>query len=395
MPESVILIGVLGSRLGDLPAARLRDIAEAPVVLGSSRLRSEVLALNPHFVQIAPRMQETLEKTDLSGGAVVLTSGDPGFFGATRLLAAIVGSENLRIHPGPSSASVAFARIGLPWDDAVVVSAHGRSLDDAVAAAGLSPKVAYLLSPENTAQRLAAELSRLGRGDDTMVVAERLGDDDERITTATVAEIATGSYDPLAVGIVLKAGGHPVPPRKGLSFGAGERHFAHRDAMITKAELRAVVLSKLELPEKGRLLDIGAGSGSVGIEAATLQPALEVVAIESSPGAIALIRENAARFGAGITIASGKAEELIAAYAPFERAFVGGGGLDVLRMAATNCSAGGVVVATFASLDRAAEATSLLGSLVEVSVARGVRLPDGGVRLKAENPTFVVWGRIP
>ena len=228
-----------------------------------------------------------------------------------------------------------------------------------------------------------------------MVVAERLGDDDERITTATVAEIATGSYDPLAVGIVLKAGGRPVPPGKGLSFGAGEQHFAHRDAMITKAELRAVVLSKLELPEKGRLLDIGAGSGSVGIEAATLQPALEVVAIESSPDAIALIRENAARFGAGITIASGKAEELIAAYAPFERAFVGGGGLDVLRMAAANCSSGGVVVATFASLDRAAEATSLLGSLVEVSVARGVRLPDGGVRLKAENPTFVVWGRIP
>lgn len=394
MPEPVIVIGVVGNRLDDLPPARLGELRAAPVVIGAARFRNEVLALNPNFIPIAPRLYDTLAAADLSRGAVVIASGDPGFFGATRVLAGLVGPERLRIHPGPSSVAVAFARLGLPWDDAVVVSAHGRPLDEAIAAAGTNPKVAYLLSPENPAQVLGAALEQLGRGGDAMVVAERLGHLDERITGATVSEIATGSFDPLAVAIVLRAECSPIASAKGISFGAPEEGFAHRNAMITKAELRAVVLSKLDLPSAGRMLDIGAGSGSVGIEAATLAPGVQVVAIESDQKAVEHIRENAARFGVDLTIAEGPAEELVPAYAPFDRAFVGGGGIEVLRSAIRHCHSGGVVVASFASLDRAAAAASLLGELVEVSVARGVTLPDGGIRLRAENPTFVAWGRI-
>ena len=395
LPESIIVIGVVGSRLHGLPAARLQEIADAAIVVGAARFQQEVQALNPRFVAIAPRLQDTLASLDLSRGAVVLASGDPGFFGTTRLLGELFGTDRLRIHPGPSSVAVAFARLGLPWDDAVVVSAHGRPLDAAIAAAGASAKVAYLLSPDNTASRLAGALRDLGRGGDTMVVAEHLGDEDERITVATVEEICQASFDPLAVAIILAVGTEPVPPRKRISFGASEQRFVHRNAMITKAELRSVILSKLHLPPAGRLLDIGAGSGSVGIEAALLSPALEVIAIDKDPEAIAQVGENASAFGVAVTIAAGEAEALIPTYAPFDRAFVGGGGIDVLRLTMRHCSSGGVVVASYASMDRAATAASLLGELVQISVSRGVRLPDGGVRLQAENPTFVAWGTLP
>ena len=395
MPESIIVIGVLGSHLRELPEARLQEVAGAPVVIGAARFQKEALALNPRFVAISPRLSDTLTSVDLSRGAVVLASGDPGFFGATRLLGELFGTDRLRIHPGPSSVAVAFARLGLPWDDAIVVSAHGRPLDSAISAAGEGGKVAFLLSPENTASRLADALCALGRGGDTMAVAEHLGDHDERITVATVEEISRASFDPLAVAIVIAAGTDPVPPGKRISFGAPEQRFVHRNAMITKAELRSVILSKLDLPPVGRLLDIGAGSGSVGIEAALLVPALEVVAIEMDPAAIAHIGANAAAFGVALTIAAGEAEALIPSYAPFDRAFVGGGGIDVLRLAMRHCRSGGVVVASYASLDRAATAASLLGEIVEISISRGARLPDGGLRLRAENPTFVAWGTMP
>ncbi|MGC8480735.1 MAG: precorrin-6y C5,15-methyltransferase (decarboxylating) subunit CbiE [Acidimicrobiales bacterium] len=394
LPEPIIVVGVSG-RIADLPNSRIQEIIDAPIVVGAPRLKTQVDELNARFVPISPRMRETLESLNLEGGGVVLASGDPGFFGATRLLATIFGTERLRIHPAPSSVALAFARCAIPWDDAVVVSAHGRPLSDAIAKGANATKAAYLLSPENPPERLAQELVRLGYAPSGMVVAERLGEPDEAVIKTTVAEAAMGRFDPLSVAIVLSQPQGAVAPNKSLAFGAPDENFVHRDGMITKSEIRAVILSKLALPRSGRLLDIGAGSGSVGIEVSLLSPALDVIAIDSDFQAIAQIKTNAVRQGANITAAHGDAQDLIPAYAPFDRAFVGGGGLDTLRLAIAHCSPGGIIVASYAAIDRAAEAASLLGSLVEVSISRGVRLPDGGTRLQAQNPTFVTWGTVP
>jgi len=165
--------------------------------------------------------------------------------------------------------------------------------------------------------------------------------------------------------------------------------------MITKPEVRSVVLGKLDLPERGVLWDVGAGSGSVAIEAALAAPGLRVIAIERDPGDAARVLANAAAVGALLEVVEGSAPAALVGLTPPDRVFVGGGGLEVLDAALAALAPGGRIVATFAAVDRAAEAHRRLGSLVQVGIHRAEVLPDGGVRFAADNPVFLAWGDRP
>ena len=162
--------------------------------------------------------------------------------------------------------------------------------------------------------------------------------------------------------------------------------------MVTKSEVRAVAIGKLALPAEGVLWDVGAGSGSVAIEAALLAPALRVYAVERSDEDCQRIEANARALGAAVTVVRGSAPGVLAELPDPDRVFVGGGGLSVLDAGLARLAAGGQAVATFAALDRASAAADRLGHLVQVGASRGERLPDGGWRLAATNPVFVVWG---
>jgi precorrin-6Y C5,15-methyltransferase (decarboxylating) len=323
----------------------------------------------------------------------VLASGDPGFFGIVRTLAERFGAERLEVRPAPSSVSLAFARIGLPWDDATVVSAHGRPLADAARAAAASAKAAVLVSPDNPPEALGKELLSLCQGPVKVVVASRLGLDGEAVVHTDLPGLAAGTWDPLSVVIILLgAPGSGIGQGPVLQWGRNEQAFAHRAGMVTKSEVRAVALSKLSLPATGVLWDVGAGSGSVAIEASLLSPALSVYAVERDGADVEQIGANASRLGAAITVVHGAAPAALAGLPDPDRAFVGGGGLDVLDAVIARLRPGGQVVATFAAMDRAAAAADRRGQLVQMASGRGARLPDGGWRLAAENPVFVVWG---
>ena len=301
--------------------------------------------------------------------------------------------------PAPSAVAVAFARLGLPWDDAAVVSAHGRPLAEALDAARTWPKVAVLTSPESPPEAVGAALGALHLSFDLVAVCSQLGTDAERVVELDLADLAAGTFDPVSVVVLVGPGG--LPPigwaaagrdRKPLSWGLPESRFLHRAGMITKAEVRAVVLAKLELPATGVLWDVGAGSGSVAIEAALLRPGLSVLAVEVSPEAAAQVTANVAELHAGVHVVVGEAPEVLGTLPAPDRAFVGGGGIRALRAVLDRVRPEGRVVATFAAIDRAAEAAELLGNLVQVGICAGERLPDGGWRLAARNPVFVVWG---
>src|SRR5262249_20224533 len=146
------------------------------------------------------------------------------------------------------------------------------------------------------------------------------------------------------------------------------------------------------LPSAGVLWDIGAGSGSVAIEAAGLCPGLHVIAIESDAASAERIRDNARAHGCTVDVVHGRAPDALEPLADPDRVFVGGGGIDVLDAALARLRAGGTVVANYALVDRAVAAWERLGNLVEISVSRGVALGEHGVRLAAENPVFVCWG---
>jgi precorrin-6Y C5,15-methyltransferase (decarboxylating) len=160
--------------------------------------------------------------------------------------------------------------------------------------------------------------------------------------------------------------------------------------MVTKAEVRAIVLGKLDLPVTGVVWDVGAGSGSVAVEIARLRPGVRVFAIERRADDTARIRANAAAHGVTVEVVEDEAPDCLDRLPDPDRVFVGGGGLDVLDAVLRRSPRR--VVATYAALDRAAAATDRFGDMVQVGLARGERLPDGGLRLAAENPVFVVWG---
>ncbi|MGN9804688.1 precorrin-6y C5,15-methyltransferase (decarboxylating) subunit CbiE [Micromonospora sp. L32] len=334
--------------------------------------------------------------------AVVLASGDPGFFGIVRRLRA--AGLPLRVLPAVSSVAAAFARAGLPWDGAAVVTAHGRDPRPALNACRALPAVAVLTAPGAGAAELGAGLVGWSR---RLVVAEHLGTADERVTWATPEDAASRCWADPHVLLSL------APPAGDADAGAGmgpmradnqpaaapaggwalpESAYAHRDSMITKAEVRALAVARLR-PRLGRLVwDVGAGSGSVGIECALLGAA--VIAVERDPRAP--VRANAARHGVDVRLVTGSAPEALRGLPDPDAVFVGGGGTDVLAAVAERRP--DRVVVTLAALDRVAPAVHLLrdaGYAVEgsqLAAARLADLPGGSLRLAATNPVVVLTG---
>jgi precorrin-6Y C5,15-methyltransferase (decarboxylating) len=382
----VDLIGVIG---GEIFGARATAaLSGADVLVGAAR-HLEAIPVPPgaELVDLSGGLDAALDASAMAADkgrrVCLLASGDPGFFGLARLASARLGAARVRVHPAPSSVALAFGRIGRPWDDALVVSAHGRDPEAAIEAIARHPKVAVLCSPDSPPQEIGRRVGDCGPR--IVAVAERLGEMGEHIWTGDLDGLAGGTFDPLSVLIVV-APDHE--DRAGVSWGDPEEHYAHRDGMITKAEVRAVALGRLALPPAGVLWDVGAGSGSVSVEAVRMAPGLRVFAVER--GDLAHLSANVA--GTGISVVEGRAPAVLAALPDPDRVFVGGGGLDVLDATLTRLRPGGRVVATYASPARAATAWERLGSMSQVSISRAVPVGDGGMRLAAENPVFVCWG---
>ena len=365
-------------------------IEAAPLVVGAPRHLRTLTPIGARTLPIDGPLADVLDALERErGGVCVLASGDPGFFGIARVLAERFGPDRLDVHPAPSSVSLAFARLGLPWDDAAVISAHGRPLAEAARRAVRHAKAAVLVAPDAPPEALGRELCALGPPHRRAAVCTRLGEPDERVDVLTVEELAAGSFDPMSVVVLLDGDGVAEAPT--LEWGRSEERFAARDGLVTKAEVRAVVLGKLALPPAGVVWDVGAGSGSVAIEIAALAPGVRVMAVERGGEDVRRIEANASAHGVTVDVVHGEAPGALDALPEPDRAFVGGGGIAVLDAVLARLRPDGRVVATFAALDRAAAAYQRLGNLAEVSIARGRPLA-GGVRLQAENPVFVVWG---
>ena len=383
MAERVTVVGVSGGR----PAGPL---GEPALVVGGRRHLESAAPAGVPAVCLDGDIGAALDRIAAEPGRVcVLASGDPGFFGIVRALAERFGPAALDVHPAPSAVALAFAHLGLPWDDAVVVSAHGRPLVEAARLAVLPAKTAVLVSPEAPPEALGKELLRLGCRAELVAVCSRLGEVDEQVHRVSLEELTTGTWDPLSVVVLVRGPGVAAAPV--ARWGAPEAAFAHRGGMITKAEVRAVALAKLDLEPAGIVWDVGAGSGSVAVECAGLVPGARVVAVERDAGDAERIRANAAARGVRVEVVEGSAPAVFARLPDPDRAFVGGGGLAVLDAVLARLRPGGRVVATYAAMDRAAAAHARLGQLVQLAVSRAKPL-GGGLRLAAENPVFLAWG---
>jgi precorrin-6Y C5,15-methyltransferase (decarboxylating) len=391
---AVSIVGLHGGAwYGSAAEAALRA---ADLLVGSARQHEDLepAALRGTPVELWGRVDELAElcaERAAEGARVcVLASGDPGFFGIVRVLAARLGHDRLDVHPAPSSITLAFARVGLPWDDALIATCHGRPIEPAAAAVADHHKVAVLVSRDSPPEALGGAVIAAGSRPRDVWVCSRLGEPGESVTHTDLDGLAAGQFDPLSV-VVFVAPGLGVAPSAATGWGRDESAFEHHAGLVTKAEVRAVVLGKLALPPQGVLWDVGAGSGSVGIEAARLVPALRVFSIEREVERAAQIDTNA--IGTAVVTVTAAAPEAFADLPDPDRLFVGGGGSVVLDAALERLRPGGTAVATYATLERALAAAERLGSLVQLQVNRGERIgPDRQLRLRAENPVFIAWG---
>lgn len=401
------MITVVGMGAGAPPGADVAAGAEL-VVGGRRHLDAVRLPEGAERVvlgALAPALDTVAEYVAEGRPVTVLASGDPGFFGIVRVLAERFGAQRLDVRPGVSSVAAAFARVGLPWDDAVVASAHGRDLRTAVNLCRAHPKVAVLTGPGAGPAELGAALRTDAR---VLVVASALGSGEERVERVTPAEAAGRDWG-AAVSVVLcldeaQALG-PVRSVAGPRAGAAgwaleESAFAHRDSMITKFEVRALALARLG-PRPGDLVwDVGAGSGSVAVECARLGAA--VTAVEKTPDGVERVRANAAAHGVDVRVVHGAAPAALSRLDDPDAVFVGGGGRELPAIVAA-CArrARRSVVVAMAALDRVPAAREALvdaglecdGVLLQSS--RLAPLPGDVTRLAATNPVFLLWGVRP
>lgn len=393
----VIGAGVEGQE--GFPRRVLELIGKADLLLGGERQ----LELFPDFpgekVTIGSNLGEVVERLKKKERrAVVLASGDPLFFGIGRYLLRNLPDEELEFVPNVSSVQYAFAKIKEPWDDAVFISAHGRGLKGAVDRIVANDKAAVLTDEENTPKAIAAELIERGRDGYAAWLCENLGTAEERIIATDVKGLLEIAAAPLNVLILIKeyeAGGDEYVPTLGIP----DEEFASIKKLITKEEIRVVTLAKLKLRHDMTLWDLGAGSGSVSIEADHLLPNGRIFAVERNPQCIEFIKENLNKFNARhVTLVEGEAPECLETLPDPDRVFIGGSGGNlwkILEAVDLRLPAEGRVVINAVTLETLTAATEYFdnaGYLVEVTtvnIARTRPLTDYKM-FEAYNPVYII-----
>ncbi|TFI26996.1 precorrin-6y C5,15-methyltransferase (decarboxylating) subunit CbiE [Streptomyces sp. 4R-3d] len=402
MADRVTVIGWDGSPLA--PAAT-SALAAATLVAGAAHH----LTL-PEVPQDAERIR--LGSVDLAarriaghrGSAVVLADGDPGFFGVVRTLRAPEHGLEVEVVPAVSAVATAFARAGMPWDDAQIVVAQQRTLRRAVNVCRAHTKVAVLTSPGAGPAELALLLQGVHR---TFVICEELGTDREQVTVLTSDKAADHVWrDPNVVIVVGGIGTAPV--RTGGWIAGHDPEFppAVRGWALSSEEygidldegestwLRAAQLARLGARTGDLVWDIGSGSGALAAEAGRFGAA--VIAVDAEPGACASTAAAARRAGVQLEVVEGRAPHVLENLPEPDVVRIGGGGVDVVVACADRRPAR--IVTHAATRDEAEAVCTALregGYVVECVLLQSVEMDTGAWSERERSVVFLVSGSRP
>jgi len=412
----LVLVGIGYRPLSERASAIVRN---AEVLLASTRLlevfkryaeyegakdRIKVIDKVPEtiaFIQDELRTSNSKLRT-----IVLLASGDPLFFGIGRRMIEEFGAEQVEIIPDLSSMQEAFSRINLPWDDAFCISVHGGpdiakrralpyEMTDIPWLLEKHGKLAILTDKQNN----PAEIGKIVGSEIVMHVCERIGYSDERIWTGTAGEARELNFRDPNVVILLKQGVRSGD-KEATFFGLRESEIQHDQGMITKDEVRAVTIHKLRLPRKAVLWDIGAGSGSVSLEAARLSQDICVFSIEKEAFRVEMIKRNAVLLGiSNVRVIHGAAPEALESLPVPDRVFIGGSTsrLDEIVDVVSRSMQKGIVVINAATLETLRDGVASLErcgyvtEVSEISVSRS-RSIAGKKLMNALNPVFIMKG---
>jgi len=422
-PPRCRIVGVLDDGAASLGAPALQALADADLVIGAKR----TLAL------LESRIQPEAERRAIGGLAavaedirqaqaagkrcVVLATGDPLCHGIAGYLGMQLCLDAIEVLPNLSTIQLACARVGLVWQDLKIESVHAKDAGEwpgpgAEPSHGLyalaqslrrHARLAVLTSPDNTPDRIARMMQAESLADDFQIaVAERLLQAGERIVTGlSIAEAAQARFADPNVVLLWRQSARAAPVRFGLPDASYEQRHPDK-GLITKLEVRAVSLARLQLREDSIVWDIGAGSGAVGLEAARLCPAGHVYAIEKNEDDVAIAGRNRAAMGVGNhTLVHAKAPQAMDGWADPDAVFIGGSGgelAELIALCLRRLRAGGQLVMNFVTIENLGTATATLTELgadwdvVMLQAARSKPILHMH-RLAAENPVWVVCAR--
>ena len=315
------------------PAARAA-LARAGCVVAAAR-HAALAGAHPNVVPLKS-IPETLDRVERElerGSVAVLVSGDPGIYSLLPVLKRRWPGRNVRVVPGIGSLQSLCAAAGEAWDDAAILSGHGRPLTAARFLTAVERRRLTVLfcggdrTPRWACEALAGAVGGLGTRVEA-VVGERLSYPDERVTRGAPADLAGRDFDPLSLMLVRNAA--PWTPPFGRPRDAD---FERGETPMTREEVRSVILDRLELRPGAVFWDIGAGTGSVSAAAALACPEAEVHAVECDPAALALLDRNRERFRLhNMAIHPGRALSVLDALPNPTHVFVGGSGGELSEL---------------------------------------------------------------
>jgi precorrin-6Y C5,15-methyltransferase (decarboxylating) len=401
--RAVTVIGIGDDGCAGLSPRAAGAVASAQVLVGGQRHLEFFPQFEGERIVLKGGLTEALAQVaDRAGeqNVCILASGDPLFFGVGSLVVSKLGAEHVEILPHPSAMQWAFARIGLKWDDAALLSLHARPREGFLTRLKRSANVACFTDETNTPPALAAHMLEHGEIAWTAWVCENLAGPGERVRRFTLHELASCTdVGPLNVLILVRndPGWRPLPA---IAF-LHEDDFAKRmpkKGLITKREVRLLSLAQLAIRPTSVVWDVGAGSGSVAIEAALLAFEGRVYAIELDPEGVAICRDNLKTHAVdNVRVVAGRAPEVLDGLEAPDAVFVGGskGSLsEILDAAFGRLQPGGRLVVNAITLENVAEAYQSLrglGVVPEVTllnVARGEPLAQY-LRYEALNPIHI------
>lgn len=406
--ETIHIVGISDDGLAGVTEAAARLIREADLLIGPEQALALVGQTRARHLAVGADPDQAVREiaaADAKSRIVVLSIGDPLFYGVARYLCDKLGKERFEVVPHVSSMQLAFARVKESWEEAYLADLASKPLPHVVERVRTADKAGLFTTAQTPPKAVLAALLERGIDGFFAYVCENLGSPDERVTQGELRELAGVDFSPLNVLILVRKPGVPDLPRESANlrlFGNPADAFLQsqpKHGLLTPAEVRAMALGEMDLGPQSIVWDIGAGSGSVAIEAAQLAHSGQVFAVEMDPEDHALILANAERFGvANLTAILGRAPEAWAELPPPDAVFVGGSGREVSRvveLAYERLKPGGRLVANVGSIDNLSDVHAALARKTPdvqvwmINIAHGTQQLER-LRFESLNPTFLI-----
>lgn len=397
MTEKIKVIGIGDAGKQSLLPIYENWIYESDVLVGGERQLSFFKDFHGEKVIIKGGLSSLVTMLENEKrNVVVLASGDPFFYGIGSVLAKKLDVE---VYPYLSSLQQAFAKMNESWQDAYIVSVHGRSMKGLAQRINGREKVALLTDATNSPSQIARYLRSFGMNEYKAFVAENLGGGNERYAFYELEEMENVEFSPLNVVILKKTSEGKI-----WSFGIDDEEFHQRKpekGLLTKKEIRTLSLSEMKLSSKSIVWDIGTCTGSVAIEACLIAKEGQVYAIEKNDHDLENCRLNMQKFRTDFTVVQGKAPDKLEEFPDPDAIFIGGtaGGMEeILSICCTRLKQGGRIVlnaVTIENLSQAVEGFKRNGLEVNISLSQISRSKPilNLTRFDALNPIYIITAK--